>query len=209
MLNTRGNSIIEVMVVIVILTTGIVGTYNILNGGQKLATASENRIKAINIAREGLEIMENIRDTNWIKFSSDYPNCWLTKNYNATCIGNTNSPPSTNIAAGSYTLSQSGSLWYLSNLVVPSTNVTTYRTQFPIYVDSNGLTTSSGSTAVRCDSTHTTNCLTRFTREIKLSFPDLDHMKIDSIVTWTDNTKTTEPFTLTLSNTLTNWKKNF
>jgi len=50
--NKRGNSIIEVVVVIVIITIGIVGTYNILNGGQKLSTASENRIKAINIARE-------------------------------------------------------------------------------------------------------------------------------------------------------------
>ena len=50
--NTRGNSIIEVIVVIIILTIGIVGTYGILNGGQKLASTSENRIKAINIARE-------------------------------------------------------------------------------------------------------------------------------------------------------------
>ena len=48
----KGNSVIEVMVVIIILTVGIVGTYGILNGGQKLSTASANRIKAINIARE-------------------------------------------------------------------------------------------------------------------------------------------------------------
>jgi prepilin-type N-terminal cleavage/methylation domain-containing protein len=48
----RGNSIIEIMVVVVILSIGIMGTYNILNGGQKLSTTSENRIKAINIARE-------------------------------------------------------------------------------------------------------------------------------------------------------------
>lgn len=50
--NERGNSIIEVMVVIIILTTGIIGAYGILNSGQKLSTTSENRIKAINIARE-------------------------------------------------------------------------------------------------------------------------------------------------------------
>ena len=52
MLNNKGNSIIEVMVVIIILTIGIVGTYSILDGGQKLSTESENRIRAINIARE-------------------------------------------------------------------------------------------------------------------------------------------------------------
>lgn len=50
--NKRGNSIIEVMVVIIILTVGIVGAYGILDGGQKLSSTSENRIKAINIARE-------------------------------------------------------------------------------------------------------------------------------------------------------------
>lgn len=50
--NERGNSIIEVMVVIVILTIGIIGAYGILDSGQKLSTTSENRIKAINIARE-------------------------------------------------------------------------------------------------------------------------------------------------------------
>lgn len=50
--NKRGNSIIEVMVVIIILTIGIVGAYNILDSGQKLSSTSENRIKAINIARE-------------------------------------------------------------------------------------------------------------------------------------------------------------
>ncbi|NCP76824.1 prepilin-type N-terminal cleavage/methylation domain-containing protein [bacterium] len=50
--NQRGNSIIEVMVVIVILTIGIVGTYGILNSGQKISIGAENRLKAINIARE-------------------------------------------------------------------------------------------------------------------------------------------------------------
>lgn len=50
--NKRGNSIIEVMVVILILITGIIGTYGILDGGQKLSSTSENRIRAINIARE-------------------------------------------------------------------------------------------------------------------------------------------------------------
>jgi Tfp pilus assembly protein PilV len=87
-INNRGNSIIEVMVVLLILTVGIVGTYGILDSGQKLSTTTQNRIKAINIAREGMEAVENIRDTNWLKFSSDYENCWKVKDYDSTCIGN-------------------------------------------------------------------------------------------------------------------------
>lgn len=50
--NKRGNSVIEIIVVIIIVTIGIVGAYGIINSGQKLSTTSENRIKAINIARE-------------------------------------------------------------------------------------------------------------------------------------------------------------
>ena len=99
----RGNSIIEVMVVIIILTIGITGAYNIISSGQKLSSTAENRIKAINIAREGLEAVENIRDTNWIKFSSDYNNCWKVKNYNVGCIG----VAGKEYASGSYILIQS------------------------------------------------------------------------------------------------------
>jgi prepilin-type N-terminal cleavage/methylation domain-containing protein len=52
LITTRGNSIIEVMVVIVLLSIGIMGTYGIVASGQKLATTSDNRLRAINIARE-------------------------------------------------------------------------------------------------------------------------------------------------------------
>ena len=47
-----GNSIIEVMVVIVVVTTGIVGSYQIAFRGNSMSASTEDRIKAINIARE-------------------------------------------------------------------------------------------------------------------------------------------------------------
>lgn len=191
--NKRGNSIIEVMVVIIILTTGIIGAYGILNSGQELSITSENRIKAINIAREGMEAVENIRDTNWIKFSSDYTNCWRVKDYDVGCIGNAGK----NFATGSYVLVQSGTLWFLSGA-----------TTFPVYIDARGLTSSSGSVAM-CSSTKTTDCKTIFDREIQISYPsDADHMKVNSIVTWIDSTKA-EKHTINLETILTNWKKKF
>lgn len=187
--NQQGNSIIEIMVVIIILTTGIIGTYGILNGGQKLSTTSENRIKAINIAREGMEAVENIRDTNWIKFSSDYDNCWKVKDYNVTCIGNI-----TPTLSGSNVLVQSGTLWTLSGAA-----------QFPVYLDNNGLTTSSWN-IIGCGSSRTSDCKTIFTREIQISYPYADHMKVNSIANWTDSTW---PHTINLETILTNWKKKF
>lgn len=37
---------------------------------------SKNRIIAVNVAREGIEAVRNIRDTNWLKFNSKRRQCW-------------------------------------------------------------------------------------------------------------------------------------
>lgn len=200
----RGNSIIEVIVVITILTIGIVGTYNIINNGQKLSSTAENRIKAINIAREWLEAVENIRDTNWIKFSSDYDNCWKVKDYNINCIG----VPGKEFTSGSYILIQSGSLWTLSGTIIPSTTYTTYLGQFPIFLDNNSLPMSIGNNTP-CSSFQTRNCKTIFTREIQISHPDATHMKINSIVKWVDSSLITGPHMINFETILTNWKRQF
>lgn len=76
------------MIVLVIVTIGITGTFQVLQGGIKLASTTESRIQAINLAREGIEAVENIRNTNWTKFTSDYQNCFDVANYDASCVGN-------------------------------------------------------------------------------------------------------------------------
>ena len=60
-----------------------------MNSSQKLAGSTGNKIEAIQIARDGLEAMMNIRDTNWLLFSADRKNCWNVRNYNVNCIGDT------------------------------------------------------------------------------------------------------------------------
>ncbi|MDD2892149.1 MAG: prepilin-type N-terminal cleavage/methylation domain-containing protein [Candidatus Gracilibacteria bacterium] len=204
--NKQGNSIIEVMVVIVILTVGIIGTYGILNGGQKLSTTGENRVKAINIAREGMEAVENIRDTNWIKFSGDYTNCWKSKDYNPLCIGNLTTDYI--FSPGSYVLVQSGMFWTLSGTITPLPYDSGYMNQFAVYLDSHGLTSHSGNNTL-CSFLKTTDCKTIFTREIQITHPDNDHMKVNSIVKWVDASKISEPYTINLETTFTNWKKKF
>jgi hypothetical protein len=44
------------------------------------------KIQAIQIAREGIEAMTNIRDTNWKMLSTDNKNCWNTLNYDTNCV---------------------------------------------------------------------------------------------------------------------------
>ncbi len=209
-LNHGGNSIIEVMVVIVVVTMGIVGAYQITSKGIVLAATTENRIKAINIAREGLEIIENIRDTNWVKLSSDLNGCWDVINYDVTCIGSSTGASTNKIVPGSYITSQNANgTWVLTAVAGPVGTGSVYRSKFPVYLDANGLVTQSGWYTALCTPTVTKNCKTPFTRELIITRPtDYSTIDIEAKITWTELGKT-EPFEVKIPYTLYNWKYQF
>ena len=208
MINKNWNSIIEVILVIVIVTIWIIWAYGVLNSWQKLAVTSENKIKAINIAREWMEASSNIRDTNWIKFPSDYLNCWATKDYNWNCIWNS-TPPF--ILSWSYILIQSWALWYLTWLTANADTLSWsgYMQKFPVYFDAEWLISQNFNTTQICSNTKSASCKSIFTREIKidLNVPN-SKMKVNSIVKWYDWSKNDWPHIIDLESTLTNWKKN-
>ena len=77
---------IELMAVLAIMGLGIAAMSGTVVSGIYFANSTEKNIKAIGIAREGLEGVMNIRDTNWLRFSSDKVNCWKTDKYNGNCI---------------------------------------------------------------------------------------------------------------------------
>lgn len=198
-------SIIEVVLVITILTLWIVWVYEVLNWWQKLAISTENRIKAINIAREWLEAVQNIRDTNWIKFSSDYANCWNVDKYNWSCIWDSTSD--IRINSWSYILSNSWWLWYLSWVTSPSSSYNnTYRTQFPVYFDANWLISQNYWWSTRCTTSTNTWCLSIFTREILISYSSTEKINVKSVVKWVDSSSS-KPLDVILETTLTNWKE--
>lgn len=64
--STRGTSLIEVMVMMVILSISILGIYSMIKRWQELAQLSNARLSAINIAREWLESVTTLRDTFWL-----------------------------------------------------------------------------------------------------------------------------------------------
>lgn len=200
-----GMSVIEVIVAVIILVLGIVGAYGLLDAGGRLATTTENRIKAVNIAREGLEVVENIRNTNWLKFASNYQNCWRVKDYNSTCLTNA----TLGFVDGSYTAYLSGNLWYLSGTITPSASFVPYKNQFPVFLSGSGLITQSGSASLPiCAEAVQSNCRTIFSREIKLTNANADTLEVESIVQWADNTRQGEGAReVRLSLTLTNWQK--
>lgn len=194
----HGTTLIEAMVVILIVSMGIIGTYAILFSGQRLATTTLHRIQAINYAREGLEAMMNIRDTNRLQFGVDLPDCWNTYNYDASCIGSSGH----NIPDGNYVLLNGGTGWTLSNNL----------SHTGIYLDSNSLPTQTVIGATQCNAIVQSNCQTIFSRQIHIkNTPAVNptSMDIDSTVTWLDGSAKQTSSQVSLSVTLTNWQKSF
>ena len=111
--NRAGATLIEVMAMLVVLALALTTMFVTLMQGINFSRDVEARITAINLAREGIEGVINIRNTNWLRFSSDRTHCWNTYNYNADCIGNLGFDDT--IATGSYILyADTTGLWTLT-----------------------------------------------------------------------------------------------
>jgi len=82
----KATSILEAMIVLLIIIVWVTWLYDIFNASQKLSNTTKNRIEAIEIAREWIEAMKNIRDTNWLMFGWDKTNCYNTLNYDSGCV---------------------------------------------------------------------------------------------------------------------------
>lgn len=74
--NKGGETITETIIAISILAIGITFSSTLMANSLININVSKNRFVAVNIAREGIEAMRNIRDTNWLKFSSNRRTCW-------------------------------------------------------------------------------------------------------------------------------------
>lgn len=215
--SNKWNSIIEVVLVLVVVTIWLNWAFWILQSWIRLADNTQNRIKAVNIAREWIEMVQNIRDTNWIKYSSDYNHCWNVLDYNMNCVWALPWPWEylSSIPSWSYILDN---IWTQINLkpitYPPTTDFATYKKfYFPVYFDSNWLVTQTWS-AVNCSTKTSTGCLSIFTREIIITYtwtttaPSAKTMVVHSIVKWKDASKNNNPYVIDLTTNLTNRKEN-
>lgn len=197
-------TMVELMAALGILSLGITALLQTLWWGIKYANDTENNIKAINIAREGIESVINIRDTNWLRFSSDRTNCWIVKDYQASCIGDSTPPE---ITTWPYTIVSSNGAWYLSWVAAginPITNWAAYKQQFRVGIDAEWFYTQTGVSTTSCDSTITKNCVTNFTREIYITSAGWN-LSVQSIARWFQE----RPRSVIIETTLTNWKSRF
>lgn len=196
-------SIVEAMIVMLIIVTWVTWMYKLLSESNKLTVSVKNKIQAVQIARQWIEWFTNIRDTNWILFSSDYANCWNTYNYDSDCIWNDLEDTDIKSTDTYKIYLNNENRWELKE----DTWVTTfnysdndYRNFFKVWLD-NWIFTQSG---------WTVDTKPLYTREIKVEYPNTwssneSSLKITSVVQWSDSSSTV-PYKLEIEQTLTNWK---
>lgn len=194
--NKFASTMIEAVVVLSILSIGIVWVYWFFSKSRNFLDWVSAKIEAIEIAREGIEAIENIRNTNWLKFSSNIDKCWNVLNYNQNCI---NQDVEKIFWQNKYILINKEWLWYLEKVNNFSDyKDENYRREF--YVWKNDLK--------YCQPIWP-NCKRipwNYTRKLEVKRIDNDSMKIISTVEWIDITKSTNR-TVKLENILTNYKR--
>jgi len=63
----RGFTLIEVIIAISVMATGVLGIYALVPKIVSISGTNLNKFVASQLAREGIEIVRNIRDTNWLE----------------------------------------------------------------------------------------------------------------------------------------------
>lgn len=186
---------------------------------QRLAESTERRIEAIQIARDGLEAMTNIRNTNWLLYGADYENCWNVFDYDPNCIGNTTIPSDGSNVDIQHTVSQWIRLRRNANnqfqAVVMSHGLndnfsnSTYRDNFTVKKDSRGFYTQNPAAVNTLSPTYTREMRIDYLNAANASqWPEASNnpkMKVTAIIQWTDPAKN-DTQRLEMSTILTNWK---
>jgi len=63
----KGFTIVELMIAITLMATGIIAIYALIPHGIKMSVVNTDKYLATQLAREGIEIVRNVRDTNWLE----------------------------------------------------------------------------------------------------------------------------------------------
>lgn len=132
--SSKWTSIIESIILVFIMTIWIVWMYKVFNSSNDVLNATTNRVEAIQIAREWLEAITTMRNTNWMLFSADYDNCWNSMNNSWSCL--LNSWSWTDILTWSYIIYKNSSdKWILEKKATDVYTWWTYIDDFKVYLD--------------------------------------------------------------------------
>ena len=65
-------TLMEVIISVAVITTAIVASISLISSSVSAIRSNQNKIIAVHLAQEGIEIVKNIRDTNWVLDEGDY-----------------------------------------------------------------------------------------------------------------------------------------
>jgi len=179
----RGESIMESLIAISIIITSLAGIMALFSDNIKTNQSTKKRIIAINLAREGIEAVRFVRDSNWLVYSNNRRSCWNNDTTLEICQytnGFTNNP-----LYGNY------------NAVMDPTNFTWKLTQDDDGV--NGILDLDNQLFLKNGFYlhDNTGKITPFLRQIKISYPDHpgnpptsnavdNRIQVKSIVQWSN-----------------------
>ena len=79
-LKKKGFTLVEVMVVVLIVSITFVGIIGGIISTTNYLTETRQKVMALNLAKEGVEIVYNIRNTNWRRRYEQKDACRLNAN---------------------------------------------------------------------------------------------------------------------------------
>ncbi|MFH0819368.1 MAG: prepilin-type N-terminal cleavage/methylation domain-containing protein [Patescibacteria group bacterium] len=83
-MNQRGQTLIEVIIAVSIMLIGIISIVSLSITSRMISTISSQELLAAHLAREGVEVIRNIRDSNWLQRQSDGTTSWDAELYSGT-----------------------------------------------------------------------------------------------------------------------------
>jgi Tfp pilus assembly protein PilV len=179
--NQRAETLAEVLIALIVISTGATAALAMVNQSIRANASNEERIVAYNIAREGVEAVRNIRDTNWFRFPGNRTDCWDVTLDTTDSTKCTSAAGATKIADGDYVIYAEVDdttelfTWNLSP-VTATTDTSVYQ------ISLNGKTyyshDPSGSLGYSQD--------TGFDRVITIQDKTSDDFKVTATVTWSD-----------------------
>lgn len=69
--SSGGYTLIELVISIGVFTLGIIGVLGLAVSNYSDSQDNVDRVIAVNLAREGLELIKNVRDSNWLKIEAN------------------------------------------------------------------------------------------------------------------------------------------
>lgn len=75
-----GFTIREILIIIVIISIGLMSVVVVLTNGMKYVQKTRQKVIALNLAREWMEAVYQMRDTNWTRRAGVKDICWLKTN---------------------------------------------------------------------------------------------------------------------------------